>query len=63
MVVGSLFFSIILWIIGLFILYLVVSTAVKDGINKSAVGQYIEEKKELTTDRKSFLYSDLDNEK
>ncbi|OLS33441.1 hypothetical protein [Bacillus sp. MRMR6] len=63
MVLGSLLFSIILWIIGLFILYLVVSTAVKDGINKSLVGQFIEKENGDKNDRKSFLDSDFDNEK
>ncbi|REB07324.1 hypothetical protein DVB69_10815 [Sporosarcina sp. BI001-red] len=33
--------SILLWIIGLFILYVVIFTAVKDGIDKSQVGQLI----------------------
>jgi ABC-type lipoprotein release transport system permease subunit len=62
-VFGSFFFSIVLWIIGLFILYLIISTAVKDGINKSVVGQFIEKKNGIKNDRKSFLDSDLDNEK
>jgi hypothetical protein len=61
-VLGSLAFSIILWIIGLFILYLVVSTAVKDGINKSVVGQLIERKYGVEAKEKSFLDSDLDND-
>ncbi|MCH1627864.1 hypothetical protein [Fredinandcohnia quinoae] len=33
--------TIILWIIGLLILYFVIFTAVKDGIDKSEVGQLI----------------------
>lgn len=33
--------SILLWIVGLLILYVVVFTAVKDGIDKSEVGQFI----------------------
>jgi hypothetical protein len=61
--VGSFIFSIILWIVGLFILYLVISTAVKDGINKSVVGQYIEKKSGPKDSKKSFLDSDLDNDK
>ncbi|MEK3886675.1 hypothetical protein [Bacillus sp. FSL K6-3431] len=63
MVFGSLIFSIILWIVGLFILYIVISTAVKDGINKSVVGQFIETKYGVKEDKKSFLNSDLDNYK
>ncbi|MFB6469088.1 hypothetical protein ACE38V_20355 [Cytobacillus sp. Hz8] len=63
MVFGSLVFSIILWIIGLFILYLVISTAVKDGINKSIVGQFIEKKYGVEEKKTSFLDKDLDNDK
>ena len=55
--------NIILGIIGLFILYIVISTAVKDGINKSMVGKFIEKRYEIKEDKKSFLDSDLDNEK
>ncbi|MFB5282459.1 hypothetical protein [Peribacillus sp. Hz7] len=62
MVFGSLVFSIILWIVGLFILYIVISAAVKDGINKSVVGQFIEKKYGVKGDKKSFLDSDLDND-
>lgn len=63
MVFGSLIGSIILWIVGLFILYIVILTAVKDGINKSVVGQLIEKKYGVKEDKKSFLDSDLDNDK
>ncbi|HYK72539.1 MAG TPA: hypothetical protein VEV44_05300 [Pseudoneobacillus sp.] len=63
MVFGSLIYSIILWIIGLFILYVVISTAVKDGINKSVVGQIIEKRSKVKDYKKSFLDSDLDNDK
>jgi hypothetical protein len=62
-VFGSLILSIVLWIVGLFILYIVISTAVKDGINKSVVGQFIENKYGCKEDKKSFLDSDLDNDK
>lgn len=63
MVFGSLAFSIILWIVGLFILYIVILTAVKDGINKSVVGQFIEKEYRVKENKKSFLDSDLDNDK
>ena len=63
MVFGSLIFSMVLWIVGLFILYIVISTAVKDGINKSDVGQFIESKYGVKEDKKSFLDSDFDNDK
>ena len=63
MVFGSLVFSILLWIIGLFILYIVILTAVKEGINKSVVGQFIEQRYGVKNDKKSFLDKDLDNDK
>ena len=58
--------SIISWIIGLLILYIVIYFAVKHGINNSMVGRFIEnnyvdEANELN--EKSFLDSDLDNDK
>lgn len=56
-------FNIILWIGGLFVLYIVISKAVEDGINKSVVGRYIEKKYEVKENKKSFLDSDLDNDK
>lgn len=56
----QIFGMIILSVIGLFILYLVIYTAVKDGINKSLVGQFIEEKHEIEVNKKSFLDDDLD---
>jgi hypothetical protein len=36
--------TILLWIVGLFILYVVIFAAVKDGIDKSVVGQLIKSK-------------------
>jgi hypothetical protein len=63
MVLGSLVFSIGLWIVGLFILYLVISTAVRDGINKSVIGKFIEDKYGLKENSKSILDNDLDNDK
>ncbi|WP_369803185.1 hypothetical protein [Sporosarcina sp. P2] len=52
---------IILWIIGLFILYLVIYKAVKEGINKSVVGQSIERTTEPVVNKKSFTDDNLDN--
>ncbi|MBX9975900.1 hypothetical protein [Cytobacillus firmus] len=63
MVFGSFLFSIILWIAGLFILYIVISAAVRDGINKSVAGQFIETKYGIKKGRDSFLDRDLDNDK
>lgn len=39
-----LFLNIIFLIVGLLIMYLVISKAVKDGINKSVVGEFLEKK-------------------
>ncbi len=63
MVLGSFLFSIILWIAGIFILYIVISAAVRDGINKSVAGQLIETKYGINKKRDSFLDRDLDNDK
>ncbi|MCS0655417.1 MAG: hypothetical protein ACQEXE_19015 [Bacillota bacterium] len=60
---GSLLFSILLWVIGLFILYIVISAAVRDGINKSVAGQFLENKYGIKKDKASFLDRDLDNDK
>jgi hypothetical protein len=60
---GSFVLSIGLLIVGLFILYLVISTAVKDGINKSVVGQFMEEQYGFKENKKSILDNDLDNDK
>lgn len=63
MMEGSFISAIILWLFGLFILYLVIVTAVKDGINKSVVGQYLHVDKGAKEDGKpSFLDRDLDND-
>ncbi|MGA5691742.1 hypothetical protein [Cytobacillus pseudoceanisediminis] len=63
MVFGSFLFSIILWIAGIFILYIVISAAVRDGINKSVAGQFIATKYGINKERDSFLDRDLDNDK
>jgi len=58
----STIFLIILWIFGLVVLYMVISIAVRDGINKSIVGQLIEKKYGPSVEKKSFLDRDLDND-
>ncbi|RHW43400.1 hypothetical protein D1B31_01690 [Neobacillus notoginsengisoli] len=60
---ASFLFLIIFWIAGLFILYMIISTAVKVGINKSVIGRFIESKYGEIQTKKTFLDSDLDNEK
>lgn len=59
---GSFIGTIVLWIIGLVILYFVIYTAVKDGINKSLVGQYIEKNYDVKEEKNSFLDNDLDSD-
>lgn len=58
--VSQLFGMIILWIIGLFILYLVIYKAVKEGINKSVVGQSIKKTLDPEANKKSFPDDDSD---
>ncbi|MCU6600279.1 hypothetical protein OCO53_07370 [Peribacillus frigoritolerans] len=55
--------SIILYIISLFILYIVIETAVRKGINSSIICQILEKKYGIIEDKKSFLDDDLDNDK
>jgi hypothetical protein len=52
-----LLFNIVFLIVSIFILYLVILKAVKEGINKSVVGQFIEKNYEVKANK-----SDLDNE-
>jgi hypothetical protein len=54
---------IIFYIVGLFILYIVIETAVRKGINSSIIGQFLEMKYGIKEDKKSFLDDDLDNDK
>ncbi|MEH7505967.1 hypothetical protein V7152_29135 [Neobacillus drentensis] len=54
---------IVIYIVGLFILYIVIETAVRRGINSSIIGQFLEKKYGIKGDKKSFLDDDLDNDK
>ncbi len=54
--------SIILYIVGIFILYVVIETAVRRGINSSVVGQFFEEKYEFKEYKSSSLNNDLDED-
>ncbi|MDC3413249.1 hypothetical protein NC797_14410 [Aquibacillus sp. 3ASR75-11] len=54
--------SIFLYLVGLFILYIVIETAVRRGINSSIIGRYIEDKYDIKKNKKSFLDDDLDND-
>ncbi|MBM7705753.1 hypothetical protein JOD03_000654 [Chryseomicrobium aureum] len=55
---AEIFGTIILWILGLLVLHFVIYTAVRDGINKSVVGQYINETKRYLS-QKQFGQSRL----
>ncbi|MFD4932297.1 hypothetical protein ACFWMS_26095 [Peribacillus butanolivorans] len=54
---------IVFTIVGLFILYIVIESAVRKGINNSIIGQFLEKKYGIKEDKKSFLDDDLDNDK
>ncbi|KEF36377.1 hypothetical protein M670_04449 [Schinkia azotoformans MEV2011] len=49
-----LFFNIIFLIVGLLIMYLVISKAVKDGINKSVIGEFVEKKYKNSQDNEDL---------
>ena len=53
---------IVLFLVGLFILYIVVETAVRNGINHSIIGQSLKKKHGMTEDKKSFFDDDLDQD-
>lgn len=55
--------SILLYIGSLFILYIVIETAVRKGINNSIIGQAVEKKLGITEEKKkSFFDNDLDDD-
>ncbi|MEF2098339.1 hypothetical protein V3595_27615 [Bacillus sp. CFBP9009] len=60
---GGFLVEVIISIVGLFILYMVIETAVRKGINSSIIGQFLEKKYGIKEDKKSFLDDDLDNDK
>ncbi|MRH43489.1 hypothetical protein GH741_12450 [Aquibacillus halophilus] len=59
--------GVIFYIISLIILYFVIETAVRNGINRSKIGQFIEEQQEVQEHKQSreakqtFLNNDLDD--
>ena len=56
--------SIVLYIVSLFILYIVIETAVRRGINSSIIGQSLEKKSLITEEKKkSFFDDDLDDDR
>ncbi|AMM94678.1 hypothetical protein UP17_21215 [Peribacillus simplex] len=54
--------SIVLYIVSLFVLYIVIETAVRRGINSSIIGELLEKKYGIK-DKKSFLDDDIDIDK
>lgn len=59
---NAIMLSIILYIVGIFILYIVIETAVRRGINSSIIGQFLEKKYGIKEDKKPFLDDDLDKD-
>ena len=57
----SIVISIVVSIVGLLALYAIIEAAVKNGINSSIIGQFLEQKNGIKEDEKSFLDDDLDN--
>ena len=56
--------SIVLYIVSLFILYIVIETAVRRGINSSIIGQSLEKKSVIAEEKiKSFFDNDLDDDR
>lgn len=53
---------IFLYIVSLFILYIVIETAVRRGINSSIIGRTFEDTYKNKKDKKSFLDNDLDQD-
>ncbi|MED3997993.1 hypothetical protein P4647_25775 [Peribacillus frigoritolerans] len=47
--------AIIFYIVGVFILYIVIETAVRRGINHSNIGQFLEKKYGMKEDKSLFL--------
>ncbi|MFG6116876.1 hypothetical protein ACGTN9_17120 [Halobacillus sp. MO56] len=59
---GEIGLTIIFYLVGLFILYIIIETAVRRGINSSIIVQYLEDKSGIqdTSEKKnSFLDDDL----
>lgn len=57
----SIVISIVVAIVGLLALYGIIEAGVRNGINSSIIGQFLEKRNEIEEDKKSFLDDDLDN--
>ena len=54
---------IVFFMVGLVVFYNVIEIAVRNGINSSIIGQFLEKKYGIKEDKKSFLGDDLDKER
>ena len=60
----NVFITIIIYIVSLIILYIVIETAVRKGINKSIIGRALEKKLGITEEKKNSLFdNDLDDDR
>lgn len=50
------------YVLSLLILYIIIEAAVKNGINKSVIGNFLERKYGIKDEKESFLNNDLDND-
>lgn len=55
--------SIVFFLVGVVIFMNVIEIAVRNGINRSVIGQFLEKENGIKENEKSFLDSDLDNDK
>ncbi|WP_342542993.1 hypothetical protein MHH33_03730 [Paenisporosarcina sp. FSL H8-0542] len=55
--------SIAFFLVGVVIFMNVIEIAVRNGINRSVIGQFLEKENGIKENEKSFLDSDLDNDK
>lgn len=53
--------TVFFYVVSLIILYLVIYSAVKNGINNSVISGFLEKKYNIKETEKSFLDSDLDD--
>lgn len=55
--------SIVFFLVGVVVFMYVIEIAVRNGINRSVIGQFLEKENGIKENEKSFLNSDLDNDK
>lgn len=58
------FISIVMYVFSLFVLYIIIKTAVREGINSSIIGRVTKGKIGMTEEKKkSYFNNDLDDER